>query len=348
MKANKIILFLIVSAMLTSCSTNKYVISSYIERDGSCRRTIYAQDDSITHLFPYDLTTGWEITQTDTVVKAYLSLKNTKNWVISKKFNTVDELSSGLLHDKIFPLAKESLKKRFRWFYTYYTFTAVYPEITEKGQIAMDDYLNKDERRFYFQGDLSAYKGLTGFELKDILNEIEAHFFEWYNRSIYEECFQIIASFTDADVRSELFATKDTLYAIYRKNHPEQEFLNNQYEDLCPILDDYFKTNRFSILYATNDQKMNDMINERTKITQALLDFSIQYELSFPGKIITTNSQHQNDGALIWEVNMLDFLSDDYILSAEWRIVNGWAVAVTLLLLVFAVFCLKRLHSNYK
>jgi len=342
MKANKMILFLMVSVTLTSCFSKKYVISSYIERDGSCRRTIYAQDDSVTHLFPYDLTTGWEIAQTDTAVKSYLSLKNTKNWVVSKKFNSVDELSSGLLPDKNFPHAKESLKKRFRWFYTYYTFTAVYQEISEKGQVAMVNYLNQDERRFYFQGDLSAYKGLTGFELKDILNDIEEHFCEWYNRSMYEECFQIIAYFTDMDFRPELFAAKDTLYSIYRKSHPEQEFLSKQYEDLCPIIDSFFTTNRFSILYATNDKKMNDMTNERTKITDELLDFSIQYELSFPGKIIATNSQRQNNGALTWEVSMLNFLADDYILTAEWRTVNGWAFAIALLLLVFTVFCFRR------
>jgi len=342
MKANKMILFLIVSATLTSCTSKKYVISSYIERDGSCRRTIYAQDDSVSNLFPYDLTTGWEIAQTDTAVKAYLSLRNTKNWVISKKFNTVDELSSGLRQEMIFPLAKESLKKCFRWFYTYYTFTAVYQEITEKGQIAMEGYLNQDERRFYFQGDLSAYKGLTGFELKDILSDIEEHFWEWHNRSMYEECFQIIAYFTDDGLRPELFAAKDTLYSIYRKRNPEQGFLSKQFEDICPIFDDYFDTNRFSILYATNDKKMNDMMNERTKVIEELLDFSIQYELSFTGKLIATNSQRQNNGALTWEVSMMNFLADDYILTAKWRTANGWAFSVALLLLVFAVFCFRR------
>ena len=329
--------------MLTSCFSKKYVISTYIERDGSCRRTIYTQADSASNLFPYDLTTGWEITQTDTVVKAYLSLKNTKNRIISKKFNSVDELSSGLLQDKIFPVAKESLKKRFRWFYTCYTFTAVYSEISDKGQIAMADYLNQDERKFFFQGDLSAYKGLTGMELKELLDDIESRFLAWYNRSIYEEYFQIILHFTDADFRSELLAVEDTIYSINKKQLSEHDFFRPRImNDICLMLDRYFKTNRFSNLYAENSQKMDEMLKEQGKVNDELLEFSIQYELAFPGKIIATNSQQQNNGALTWEVNMLKFLSDDYILTAEWRTVNGWAFVVTFLLFIFAVFCLRR------
>ena len=343
MKANKTIIFLIVSMMLTSCLSKKYVISTHIERNGSLSRAISTIADSVSNLFPYDLSSGWEISLTDTAVIAYLSMKNTTIIRISKKFNSVDELPSGLIQDKIYPVPKEYLKKRFRWFYTYYHFTAVYPEISEKGQVAMEEYLNKDEQKLYFQGDMSAYKGLTGIELKEVLDGIEERFLEWYNRSSYEESFQMILQYTYVDYRPALEAAKDTLYKIYSKQNPDLSFMTApNVKKLCPMIDEYFDTNRFSDIYAVNSQQIEDILQERSKYIDELLQYSIQFEISFLGKIIATNSVQQNNGALVWEVHLFKFLADDYTLTAEWRTANGWAFAITLLLIIFAVYCFYK------
>jgi hypothetical protein len=342
MKTNQIILG-IISLILTSCFSENYRIITHVDRDGSCLREIYTTansiiPDSIPGLFPYDLDTGWEIAQTDTVVKERLSDKVKKNIRVGKKFDSVDSLSSGLRlrRDIHFPTPKESLKKRFRWFYTYYAFTAVYPEVSEKGHVPMDKYLNKDEQKLYLCGDLSAYRGMSGMELKEALDDIEKRFMKWYSRSLYEESFEVVQHYTS--VNPPLSSVKDTLFSIHEKQLGEMPVIS----DVCQALDKYFATDRFSKLYAGNSAEMNNMLEERTKVTDELMNFDIRYELTLPGKIITANTDLQNDGVLAWKVNLFRFLADDYTLAAESRAVNVWTFVATLLLVVFAGYCFRR------
>ncbi|MDR1154039.1 MAG: hypothetical protein LBL04_04955 [Bacteroidales bacterium] len=335
MKTNKIILG-IISIILSSCFSENYRIITHVDRDGSCRREIRTTAGSIPGLFPYDLDTGWEISQTDTVVKGHLSEKVKKNIRAGRKFDSVDELSSGLRRDIRFPTPEESLKKRFRWFYTYYAFTALYPEVSEKGHVPMDRYLNRDEQKLYLRGDMSAYRGMSGMELKEALDDIEKQFMKWYSRSLYEESFEVVRHYMNVD--PPLSSVKDTLFSIHEEQLGEMPGIS----DVCRMLDRHFATDRFSKLYAGNGSEMDQMLEERVKATDELLKFDIRYELTLPGKIITANTDLQNDGVLAWKVNLFRFLADDYTLAAESRAVNVWAFAVTLLLAVFAGYCFKR------
>ena len=343
MKTNKMIICVIIGLVITSCMSEKYRIVTHVDRDGSCRREIHttiAMTDSISSIFPYDLSSGWEIFQTDTIVDEYLSPKSKKNVTISRKFDSAEELSTGLRSNRIFPIAKESLKKRFRWFYTYYTVTAVYSEVTNKGQVPMDNYLNKEEQKFYLQGDMSAYKGMNGYELKQLLDDIETRFLEWYSRSVYEECLDVIRQIADAEFRSKLPVVKDTLYFMNKKQINENKSSTGE---ICVMLDKYFATDYFSNVYAENKQEMDVKLEARTKLTDELLKVNIQYDLTLPGTIRIANTDLQNtDGVLTWNVNLFRFLTDDYTLTAESRTVNVWAFVVSLLLIVFSVYCLIK------
>jgi len=337
MKTKKLIILSIISIMLTSCFSENYRIITRVERDGSCTKEIDLIANSIPDDFPYDLSSGWKIS-TDTVVDQYHSRK-TKNYIkISKRFESVDNLSADLLHDKIFPNPKESLKKRFKWFYTYYDFEAVYPEVTDKGHVPMDKYLNKAEQRFYLQGDMSDYKGMNGYELKIKLDDIESQFMKWYTRSAYEEALDVILLYAGNDYHSQFTAIKDTLYSINEKQINEVIEIN----DICAMLDRHSANHQFSMLYAKNGAEIDKLFKERTKLTDELQKYSIQYELTLPGKIMASNTDLQNDGALAWNINLFRFLNDDYTLFAQSRAVNVWAFAVTLLLMVFAVYSLKK------
>ena len=344
MKINKIIIWSIISIVLISCNSENYRIITRIDRDGSCQREIHVIADTISDNFPYDLSYGWKISQTDTVVKEHLSEKIKKVIKISKKFNSAHELFADLRSDIIFPNPKESLKKRFRWFYTYYAFTAVYPEVTDKGRVPMEQYLNKEEQKLYLQGDMSAYRGMNGTELKEILDELEIRFWKWYSRSVYEECFDIILNFADTDFRSQLSVVKDSLYFINAEQIDDVPGMSK----ICTMLDNFLATDHFSKLYAENEQEMDDMIEERTNTTNELYKMNIQYELALPGKIMTANTDLQNDGVLEWNVNLFKFLADDYTLTAESRVANIWAFVVTLLLVVICVCCFVMLHSSAK
>jgi hypothetical protein len=337
MKTVKIIILCVLCIALTSCISVNYRIVTHIDRNGSGWReiqTTMSKTDSLPKLFPYNLSYGWEISQSDTVVEEYLSRKSKTNVKVRKKFNSIHDLPVDLRSDIIFPVAKESYKKRFRWFYTYHDFTAIYPEITDKGRVPLEGYLNKSEQKFYLQGDFSAYKGMNGIELKEELNDIETRFLKWYNRSMFEESFEVIMHYSVSDFRPTLSVAKDSLYSILEQQHIEQPKVS----DICTVLDDFLSTGFFTQLFNDNEHEMNNMLEERFKIIESLLEYSIQYELRLPGQIMTSNTDLQNDEVLKWHVNLFRFFSDDYTLTAESRTMNSWAFVVTFLLIVLSVF----------
>jgi hypothetical protein len=176
---------------------------------------------------------------------------------------------------------------------------------------------------------------MNGIELKQALDDIESRFMKWYNRSMYEEFFDVIMHYTAADFRPKLPAVKDTLYSIIEKQNLEEINV----KDVCLALNDYFGTDLFSRIYNENEREMNNMIDERKKVSDSLFKYSIQYELTMPGKIVTANTDLQNGGTLRWKIDLFRFLADDYALTAQSRTMNLWAFAVTLLLIIFSIFC---------
>ena len=48
----------------------------------------------------------------------------------------------------------------FRWFYTYYIYTATYKELQDKGPVPLDNYLNKEEQMIWLQGNDDAFRGM--------------------------------------------------------------------------------------------------------------------------------------------------------------------------------------------
>ena len=308
MKTNKIIIWCIVSVVLTSCFTQHYRFITHVERNGSCRAEVHEIADSLSSIsFSRWHSSGWEISQTDTLSKNFMLEKNRKYIIISKKFQSVEKMSADTTR-QLYLTPRESLKKRFRWFYTYYEFTAVYPEVTEKGRVPLGQYLNKDEQKFYLQGDMSAFRGVNGWDLAGLVEDIHDHFMRWYSRTVYEESIDIMMQFTDPDLRVQVLDVKDSLYSVHEK---QIENFVPMMNEICNWLDKHFVTNYFSELYRGNENKIDKMLEEKTKETDERQKLVIQYDLTLPGKLISTNSDQQNDGTLVWHVNMLKFLADN-------------------------------------
>ena len=54
-------------------------------------------------------------------------------------------------HLSAMAIPMERVKKSFRWFYTYYIYTATYKELQDKGPVPLDNYLNKEEQMIWLQ-----------------------------------------------------------------------------------------------------------------------------------------------------------------------------------------------------
>jgi len=130
-------------------------MTSRIDTNGSMHREVYARGDSAfiagnkTHNpFLFQLDTDWQIVNLDSTLKfnfwgeeeacRNIPLINGEYFSIS---NGKEQMSS-------LAIPTEQLKKRFKWFYTYYIYTATYKELPDKGPVPLDKYLNKETGKF--------------------------------------------------------------------------------------------------------------------------------------------------------------------------------------------------------
>jgi hypothetical protein len=299
-------------------------------------REIYAKGDSaflagdLSHNpYMFRLDSEWIITPSDAIEKY--------NVKTGKTADNIEDFSNKLSFDEQFrPLVApvETVRKRFGWFYTYYSFKAVYPCISDRIPVSIDKYLNKDEQKLWFRGDFSTWTGMTGLEVKNDMDEMENKFMEWYSQNVREIYFDVIGDFEKQSGNSryltQLPAVKDSVFQIQ----------SDDINDVLTLLDKHLKTNHFSDMYKTNKQQIDKMCEER--LSEDLFSRAIEYKLIIPGKLISANTPLISRDTLTWKIMAIHLIPDNYELTATSRVTNTWAFAAVVLLLAVSIYCLTK------
>lgn len=348
MKTKNLLPVLLLAVSMVSCTTY-YQVKTQVFPDGSARREVYAFGDSafmagnpVSNPFMFSLDSGWTVTRFDSVrMHNYFGEREKINVCANKEVASVGLFSEQVQpKDPMFrPLVAphETLTKHFRWFYTYYTYTGVYPELAEKGPVPLKDYLSEPEQKLWFQGDDAAYQGMNGLEMKEVLDRLEEQFVKWYNRSLYEFSMEVmqpfIADMEQGDYLPRLAAVKDSLYQAYQPKSDDPDFSPVL---VCQLLDTHFHTDRFSLLYKEKQQEVDKKFDEETRPIE-LFGVVIQYELKMPGQLISANTTFGNDDHFVWKVDAYRLLAGEYLLTAESRVPNIWAFILTGLLILLGI-----------
>lgn len=356
MKTNRLVYSILVVLCFTACNPVYYHVNTQINKDGSIDRMIYAKADSAFmagnsahNPFIYNINTGWEVERLDTPqVYNFFGTPKELNARISRSVSSFGEFATlPLTREHARPLAfpSETLEKKFRWFYTYYTYKSVYPSIKDKLPVTLDGFLTPEEQELWLNGDTRGYAGLNGIELNDILDDIEKKFWKWFSRLQYELCFEVIEYYNnevkkDVTYSTKLQEVKERICQIdFSKKHEPDYSLS----DVCMMLDGYLQTNHFDQLYKECRQEMDQMIDEKSKPIE-MFEIIMQYTLSMPGTVTSANSTLRENDTIVWRIDAYKLLNDDYTLSATSKVANGWAFVVTALLVLLAVYCLIRLY----
>ena len=234
MKTNYFLITMLLLLSMTSCSTY-YRMTSRVERDGSMYREIYAQGDSAfiagdkTHNpFLFQPNANWQLVNLDSTIKFNFWGEEEKlNVKACQKLSGVDgeyfTVDKGKEHLSAMAIPMERVKKSFRWFYTYYIYTATYKELQDKGPVPLDNYLNKEEQMIWLHGNDDAFRGMNGIEMNDKLDKLEAKFGEWYNRNVYEINWEVIRHFTSLQGDTACLQCLEELKdSVYKKHSSEK------------------------------------------------------------------------------------------------------------------------------
>ena len=360
MKTNHSIttLLLLLSLGMTSCSTY-YRMTSRIDTNGSMHRVVYARGDSAfiagnkTHNpFLFQLDTDWQIVNLDSTLKfnfwgeeEKLNVKACRNIpLINGEYFSI---SNGKEQMSSLAIPTEQLKKRFKWFYTYYIYTATYKELPDKGPVPLDKYLNKEEQIIWFRGDNAAFSGMNGIEQNDKLDKLEAKFGEWYNRSQYEVIWEVIRQFTsqkgDTVYVNRLNELKETVYTNHLSG--KDSCGDAGIDDVCALFDKVGQTNYYLELYKAHAKAMDNMCEQKIKIAEVFYH-AIQFELTMPGTLLSSNASLSTNNIMVWKIDGLRLLTGNYVLTAESRVINYWAFGLTLLIILATLGIFIKLYRN--
>ena len=360
MKTNHSIatLLLLLSLGMTSCSTY-YRMTSRIDTNGSMHREVYARGDSAffagnkTHNpFLFQLDTDWQIVNLDSTLKfnfwgeeEKLNVKACRNIpLINGEYFSI---SNGKEQMSSLAIPTEQLKKRFKWFYTYYIYTATYKELPDKGPVPLDKYLNKEEQIIWFRGDNAAFSGMNGIEQNDKLDKLEAKFGEWYNRSQYEVIWEVIRQFTsqkgDTVYVNRLNELKETVYTNHLSG--KDSCGDAGIDDVCALFDKVGQTNYYLELYKAHAKAMDNMCEQKIKIAEVFYH-AIQFELTMPGTLLSSNASLSTNNIMVWKIDGLRLLTGNYVLTAESRVINYWAFGLTLLIILATLGIFIKLYRN--
>ena len=235
--------------------------------------------------------------------------------------------------------AQASLQKKFRWFYTEYTFTETIRSIGDRYPVAYSNYLTDEEIQCWFTYNATSYEGRSGQENLQMLESIEEKAEQWYSALYYHMALDAIAhhydEVKDAPLSLEHFCqlqdslTSDAVSLGF--NIGKLSTKAGDYKLLANFLTHQLHTD----VYETALEQSPVLTEALDHVGESLLEvlvLNIQYHATLI------------DEAQDFEIKGLELIARDYTASITTRHENLWAYIVTLLICCIAAgsFFIKR------
>ena len=247
-------LFAITALAVVSCDEWNVEIDTQIMRDGSCVRTVKSDNNGC-------------LTEDD-----------------HEKVEDMNGCPALQICGK--PIrSNSSLDRKFKWFYTDYTFTETFPGWQESFDIPITDYVSPDEASFWFTGYPELPQGITGEELTYI-SDISWRIDHWYFDVMWDLYFKSIASFYDEienpPVDRETFLSmRDSV--MNTAFNEDWEFWGEEGEnDPLKYLDGFFHTKVFSETKCPEAESYGEKLWYQSI---GLDELNASYALKMPGKM---------------------------------------------------------------
>ena len=353
MKTSKFTLICLAAAMLlASCSQNEVRMHTIVHEDGSCTREV-----SYTNVMPQEVrdslwadSTGLSQPLPETLVNDSLSQWHTDigpgdsvTTTFSRHFPSAEQMSQAtpLLLNGSRLQSKATLEKRFRWFYTEYTFTEVFTCVGDTFPLPATDYADKETISFWFTGQPNLLEGMSGAEAAQKIEEVEPFVSKWLNDNLFKVCFDYIESHYDAiphpPVSHEKFVElHDSLFATVMKDIDNILDVEPQ-----KSLHDFFHSDAYNIFFDDHTP-LGEGLNQELYKRLNILWLNAPYSLTMPGTVTDTGSGLLHDGTIFYALTGERLIPGDYVIKATSRVSHTWAYLVAILVIALAVFSFFR------
>ncbi len=317
--------------ILPGCLNIQFITD--VHRDGSISQMIVFEGDST------------EIT------KARFALMNEPDWkkewtridkeksklVVTKEFRSVKELNASMNPADTSLLlirVNSTLDKKFRWFFTRFTFEETIQRANPFIGLNYKDFLNEEEIRLISMNDDNR-KADPKYDSVSY-KATEKKFEDYLLRSMYEDFYQQVTSILKEDkslslTPEELAQNKENIY----------HFLMDSTQGDRPeaILDGFgriFKSQAFQVIKEKYLDRFDEFA-QKLSFYQESSDDSYKFNIRMPGLLLQTNSTKIEGSQANWEIGYYEFFFRSYTMKAESRVVNAWAFIVAGIILLAAL-----------
>jgi hypothetical protein len=325
----KIILSLTLLMMVISCEGPETTVINFVRRDGSVLRKAElknTKNELNLSDFRVPVDSTWKLHDSISI-----SDRGDTTWFLlaEKLFESTDDINKSYLADtatnSVVPRSA-SHQLSFKWFTTCWRFSEKCGKSLTHGFPA-ERFLTPEENEFRKLPSVIREEMLAGadsLKYKTLSDSLDAHTEIWLIRSFVSEWIGDVSTLCAA-------AGKDTTVAETLRSHAT-EF------DSSALADEGFDKTCAEILGDSVFQKAKPELDSAMKISEKKFDLSLSFKsytmkTVLPLKVRSSNGYIMPGGEIAWPVNGDLFLTDDYVMWAETREVNYWAIFLTALVL---------------
>ena len=354
--------------MMNSCLD--YEITTQVYPDGRIERYFRVHGDyemineSSSITLPADSTweikTWWELDDSTKIkpdsLYVYTARKIFKNY---KELN--EELKNAPnIYNKV--NIKVNLKRKFRWFYTFIEYREIYQKHFPYDYLPSEDFLTDEEIRYSFSEDEDyRYNPLTNkfdpivvadtnilltrkdsARAKELDKDIENRFEEWHLRNIFEDyCVALskVLGKNNPDAYTLMLNQKEEFYDSLdlegAPDYDDQEDILKLKNYIISRTSGFLNIPENEILPAKNIEIQRFF--DRLAFMNLNMWYTYDHIIIIPGRIIQTNSTLLENGNSTWNFRLKDFYNSDYEMIVESRIVNKWAIVVSIVVVCLLV-----------
>jgi len=330
----KTALTLTLSLTLFACVGPETTVINTVNRDGSVLRKVEMSNTENKFSEPQlrvPIDSTWAFVDSISV-----SEKGDTTWYRSaeKLFINADAINQAYLSDSGAnrDVARTAFfERKFKWFTTTYYFSeTIRKSLTHA--YPPEDFLSPEEIDYMklprkVKTDL--LNGADSSKYRALRDTLDGKSEVWFSRSVVSEWIEIAGALCKA-------SGKDSLTTEILRAHEDDFFKqlgdSAEFGEACD-----------AVLGAGVYEAFKTELDSAKAVAEEKFDLSFSFaeytmQVVMPSEIISANGFRERDGRISWPVSGELFLNSDYIMYAQSRSINYWAIIITALLAVILPF----------
>ena len=232
--------------------------------------------------------------------------------------------------------SKANVEKRFRWFYTEYTFTEEFATIGGNFPLPPTLYADSAMVSTWFVELPELMKTMNGAEAMNILSDMGHKMDTWLSDNLIHSGMDYICthydSITNPPVDREQFVQLRDSLATFLRKQSNGDFLTYDHKK---GVKDFFNSNAYDIFF--DDSPCAKGLTKHLAPIVNFTNLNVPYALTMPGEVTNPGNGFYCDGVITYILSGDRLIPGNYTITATSRKTNIWAWIASAAIILLAI-----------